>query len=198
MKLSIANVLHLFMHHKKQRAENIDNVLKLPIYKSIYHRLPWLIVGLIGGIIASKIVKNSEAVLSENLILATFIPLIVYISDAVGTQMETFVIRDMALHRVKFLNYFIRQLIVVTLISTILALTLFLYLVINNNKLSIALVLGLSLFCAIISSLFSGLIVPYLFRKIRLDPANASGPIATIIQDLVSVTIYFSIANSLL
>ncbi len=186
------------MHHKKQAPKNIDDVLKLPIYKSIYHRLPWLIAGLMGGIIASKIVKNSEAVLSENLILASFIPLIVYISDAVGTQMETFVIRDMALHRVKFINYFRRQLIVVTIISLALASTLFLYIMLSSNDLTIALVLSLSLFCAIVSSLFSGLIVPYLFKKIRLDPANASGPIATIIQDLMSITIYFTIANSFL
>lgn len=157
-----------------------------------------MIIGLAGGILASKIVENFEAVLSENLILAAFIPLIVYISDAVGTQMEAFVIRDMALHHLKFIKYFFRQLLVVSIIASILALSLFTYFVVSGGEKQIALVLGVSLFAAIMSSLFSGLIIPYLFRWIKLDPANASGPIATIIQDLMSIFIYFLIANRLL
>ena len=62
----------------------------------------------------------------------------------------------------------------------------------------ISLVLGVALVFAILSSVFSGLIIPYLFGKLKLDPANAAGPVATIIQDVVSVSIFLFIASRIL
>lgn len=63
---------------------------------------------------------------------------------------------------------------------------------------TISIVLALALFVAIFSSLITGLVVPFFFNKIKLDPANASGPIGTIIQDIVSVSVYFLIAGLIL
>jgi magnesium transporter len=59
-------------------------------------------------------------------------------------------------------------------------------------------VLGLSLFFAMASSVVTGLFIPYFFSRMKFDPANASGPIATIIQDIMSVLIYFTVASLLL
>lgn len=178
---------------------DIDDVLKIPISRSITHRLPWLIIGLIGGVFAAKIVEGFEAILSQNIVLAAYIPLIVYMSDAVGTQMEAFAIRDFAIHsHLHFIKYFLRQTVVVTVMGAVLSLGLFAFSVVVNGDSKIAMVLGLSLYSAIITSLVTGLIVPYLFRFIKLDPANASGPIATIIQDIFSVAVYFTVASFLL
>jgi magnesium transporter len=176
----------------------IDYVMKLSASTSIKHRLPWLILGLIGGITASHIVSSFEEILQKNLILAAFIPLIVYMSDAVGTQMESFVIRDLAIHKLKFLKYFAKQLLITASIALLLGLTLFAYTIITQKDPRIALVLSASMFASITSSVLTGLVFPLLFNKLRFDPANASGPIATIIQDIVSVTIYFSVASYLL
>ena len=89
---------------------NIDNIFHLSLKVAIRHRLPWLGLGLFGGILASGIVGNFEEIISKNLVLAAFIPLIVYMSDAVGTQMESFAIRDFALHKnLNFFKYFLRQ-----------------------------------------------------------------------------------------
>lgn len=80
-----------------------ENVFSLSIAKSIKHRLPWLIIGLFGGIFTASLVANFEEVLSQNLILAAFIPLLVYMSGAVSAQMQTFIIRDLFLnHHLKF------------------------------------------------------------------------------------------------
>lgn len=180
--------------------KTIDNIFKIPVYKSVIHRLPWLAIGLAGGVGAAKIVGSFESTLEENLILAAYIPLIVYMSDAVGTQMEAFVIRDFAIQsHMDFLKYFMRQTLVVTPIAVCLSMGLYgvnIYYLKQDKWIGV--VLGLSLFAAIISSLITGLLIPYIIRKVRLDPANASGPIATIIQDLMSVTIYFYIANLML
>lgn len=184
------------LHPKKK--EQIDNVMTLPLYVLILHRLPWLILGLAGGIAASQIVEGFKETLEKNIVLAAFIPLIVYMSDAVGTQMEAFVIRDFAIHpRFKFRQYFIRQLTVIMSIGVVLSTLLY---VVTDVLLasSVSMVLAISLFFSVLSSVFSGLILPNVFEKLKLDPANASGPTATILQDIVSVLVYFSVARLIL
>jgi magnesium transporter len=172
-----------------------DRVLEMPIWKSLRHRLPWLVIGLAGGIFAATIISFFEETLQANLILASFIPLLVYISDAVGTQMEAFIIRDHALEpKLNFSKYFWRQFWIVVLLAALLGAALFIFTFFTYQDLRIAIVLASALFAAVISAVFTGLLIPYIFIKLRFDPANASGPIATIIQDLLSIVIYFSIA----
>ena len=189
----------LFHSAGVQMRNSTDNVLTISVWKSLRHRLPWLIIGLFGGILAAKIVGYFEDTIEQNLILATFIPLIVYMADAAKTQMEIFIIRDLATNpELKFKKYFFKQLIVILSLATITSAILaiigkFLY-----QDIKVTMILGVGLFCAILSSVFSGLIIPYLFSKLKVDPANASGPIATIIQDISSIVIYFLIASWLL
>lgn len=187
----------LALHSKKK--EQIDNVMTLPLMTLIAHRLPWLILGLAGGIAASQIVGGFKETLEKNIILAAFIPLIVYMSDAVGTQMEAFVIRDFALHpKFKFRQYFVRQLTVITSIGIVLSTLLYFATDFLLTTSKVSMVLAISLFFSVLSSVFSGLILPNVFEKLKLDPANASGPIATILQDIVSVLVYFSVARLIL
>lgn len=185
--------------HNPQGFAKYDNVLTMPIWQSIKHRLPWLLLGLLGGILAAKIVGAFENTLEKNLILAAFIPLIVYMADAVGTQMEAFIIRDFAVSpQLKFSKYFFKQLYVILLIAAITSTVLFLATYLIYGGVIISTILAIGLLAAIISSLLTGLVVPYLFNKLKQDPANASGPVATIIQDLLSVLVYFFIASLLL
>ena len=187
------------LHKIRKKVSNIDDILRIPLKKSFIHRIPWLLIGLFGGIIAAKIVKSFQEVLSENLILVAYIPLIVYMSDAVGTQMEAFVIRDFVLHpRLNFLKYFLKHFLVVLLIGIILSASLFTITIFSNNQLRISLVISISLLIAIISSMITGLVLPLVFKQSKTDPANASGPIATVIQDILSVTIYLMVAHLLL
>lgn len=177
----------------------VDNILEISLIQSVRHRLPWLVVGTLGGLAIAQIIGKFEHTLSNNLILATFIPLVVYIADAVGTQMEAFVIRDFALFRkLDFGRYFIKHFIVILAIAFLLGIVVTLTGFILYRQADVALVLGLAVAGSTISALFSGLIIPLLFRKINVDPANASGPLGTIIQDAISVVIYFSIAQVLL
>ncbi|MEW6569883.1 MAG: magnesium transporter [Nitrospirota bacterium] len=174
-------------------------LFELPLSVSVKHRIPWLIVGLLGGILAAKAIGFFEGTLTKNLVLAAFIPLVVYMSDAVGTQMEAFIIRDLAVNpRLNFLRYLTKQLQIVILIASIISVILFLASILLYRDFDIGKVLGITLFSAIISSVFTGLIIPYLLSRLKFDPADASGPIATIIQDILSVIIYFGIASLIL
>ena len=176
-----------------------DDIFKLSIKTSLWHRLPWLVCGLFGGLLAAGIVRGFEDVLARNIILAAFIPLIVYMADAVGTQMEAFIIRDLSVKpSLSFKNYFVRQATIVSIIAFIVSFLLFfLSLSWYQNQL-VSLVLSIALFVAIMSSLLSGLTITFIFHKLKFDPANASGPIATIIQDLLSVLVYFGVASLVL
>jgi len=184
------------VHHS---AEGTDDIMKMSPFRSLKHRIPWLILGLAGGMFAAQIVGFFEATLEKNIILAAFIPLIVYMGDAVGTQMEAFIIRDYALNPgIMFMKYFFKHLIVVLMIGLLTSLALFGFSAIFYHNIGVSNVLSIALFIAIFSSMTTGLIVPYVFTRFKQDPANASGPIATIIQDILSVTIYFTIATILL
>lgn len=176
-----------------------ESVLTLPLYKAIKNRIPWLIIGLFGGILAAKIVEYFEETISENIILVAFIPLVVYMADATKVQMEAFMIRDISMNpKINFRKYLLKQLMAVSILATIISLMLMIASGFLHRDIQISLILGIGLFCAMMSSLFSGLFVPYFFSKIKVDPANASGPIATIIQDIISIIIYFLVATALL
>lgn len=191
------DVLCLAGVHKEHLA--YDNIFEIPLEIAIKHRLPWLFIGLLGGIFVAGIVSFFEETLSRNLILAAFIPLVVYMADAVGTQLEAFVIRDFAIFRkLDFVRYFFKQFLIVSTISAILGLVLAIISAILYNDIKISWVLAVAIIGASMSSLLTGLVIPFIFRRLRLDPANASGPIATIIQDILSVLIYFLIANAII
>lgn len=176
-----------------------DNVLTLPLWVSLLHRLPWLLIGLLGGLLTAEVVGFFEHTLQQNLVLAAFIPLIVYMSSAAGMQTEALLIRDLAIDRhIPFGKYFVRQSFIVLGIAAACAGTLYGASRFLKYSHDISTVLGIALFAAIVSSVFTGLLVPFLFSRFRADPANASGPIATIIQDLLSLVIYFGVASAML
>ncbi len=181
------------------RAAGYETILAIPITRAFRHRIPWLVIGLFGGIATAGIISGFEEILSEYLILAAFIPLIVYLADAIGTQIATFIIRDLALTpTLSFAPYALRHAVVVGLLGGVLSALLFVASLVLYGELMVSVVLALALMGASISALFSGLLVPYLFAKLSFDPANASGPIATITQDILSVVIYLSVALMLL
>ncbi len=181
------------------RRHNEFDTMNAPVLKTIRFRLFWLIIGLFGGLLAAGIVNSFEETLSRNIMLAAFIPLVVYIADAVGTQLEAFSIRDFALHqRMDFSKYFLKQCLVVFIIAALLgAVSLALCMVLFGSA-EMAVIIGVSILCATVSSILTGLLIPALFRKMKKDPAEGSGPIGTIIQDIMSVTIFFLIASLLL
>ena len=162
-------------------------------------RLPWLILGLFGGILAALIVRKFELMLDKYIILASFIPAIVYMADAVGTQSQTIFIRSMSLDKkLNFKSYIFREFKVNLLLGLVLG-TIF-YLVINLFwKINIfAFIIGFSIFLTVIIAMIISMILPFLFEKLKFDPAISSGPFATAIRDLTSLLVYFTTASLLM
>lgn len=183
----------------KHHLVDMDNVNSMSIISSLEHRLPWLIIGIMGGIVAANVIGMFENTLSENIILAAFIPLIVYIASAVSTQAAFFFVRDLAIDRkINFAPYIFRQFKIIFSMGAAISILIFGFSLLFYRQFPITVVLSLAVFITILSSVITGIFIPYAFSKLHFDPANASGPIATIIQDLVSVTIYLLIANIML
>lgn len=167
--------------------------------KEIKTRVWWLLIGLLLSLGIAQVIKGFESTLEENLILASFIPLVVYMSDAVGTQMEAIVIRSLKdQKKFNFIKFLKTQAVIVFVVGIIIGLVTTLVVGFLNHSSELGVVVGLSLMCGIFSSLLTGTLLPYLFWKLHDDPAEASGPIATVVQDLLSVVIFFLIAQALL
>lgn len=177
----------------------IDNINALPLATALKHRLPWLLVGILGGLLAAEIIGRFEAVLDEYIILAAFIPLIVYIASAVSTQAGFFIIRDLAMNKkINFWSYAWRQFKVIGLMGLLIGAAIFGLIFWWQGSWVLAAVLAVSVFLTILSAIVTGIFLPYVFSRWRFDPANATGPIATIAQDIFNVIIYLAVAQLLL
>jgi len=179
--------------------KGFSTILDKGIWRTFVTRLPWIMVGLIGGVFAAQIIEVFEETLAENIILAAFIPLIVYISGAVGTQTQTFFVRDIAFNpKLKITAYTIKQFFTTALIGVICSFLVWGLVSIFWRSAFLGLVIGLASFTAISSSTIIAVLVPYFLFLLKQDPASGSGPFATILQDLLSIYIYFLIASILL
>ena len=167
-----------------------------PLLRRLGHRLPWLLLGLIGAMLAADLVSLFEAKLQAHVLLMFFIPGVVYLADAVGTQTETLVIRGMSLG-ISIEKVFWRELVTGILVGTILAAALFPILWWRWSEAPIAAAVALALLAA--CSIASGvaMALPWLLRRWRQDPAFAAGPLATVVQDLLSVLVYLLVCQAL-
>lgn len=175
------------------------NNKRINYYKEIKTRVLWLLVGLALSLGIAQIIRNFDATLQENLILASFIPLVVYMSDAVGTQMESIIIRELHTRGKFHFGVFLRQqTIIVSVVAVVVGGAAGISVAVLNGSSSLGLVIGLSLVGGILSSLVTGSVLPYAFWRTHNDPAEASGPVATVIQDFLSVVIFLFMAQLIL
>jgi magnesium transporter len=161
------------------------------------HRLPWLLLGLGGALMAADLVGSFETHLQLNLMLAFFIPGIVYLADAVGTQTETVVVRGLSLG-VPMRRMAGRELMTGVLIGMALAVVALPFVWWRWGDADLALSLGLSVFAACSTATMAAMMLPWLFDAFALDPAFGSGPLATVVQDLLSIWIYLSVTTSVM
>jgi len=173
-------------------------IIDAPIRILAKIRMPWLIVGLLGGVLAAQIARFFEEPLKTHFILAAFIPLIVYMADAVGAQTQTIYIRSLAINRFSQKEYFLKEIKVGILMGLVLSLLIFLISLIISGDALISTILSLSLFLTVLMAIVISMAIVQILSKMGKDPALGSGPFGTIIADISSLLIYFAIASFLL
>ena len=182
------------VHHAKE-IESIDT----PVSKLVRARLPSLLLGLIGGLVAATIVTSFEGLLNSYIVLASFIPAIVYLTDAVGTQSQTLVVRLIAIEpKFSMHRYLVRELKIGLVLGASFAALLFVTGIFGWGESNLAIIIGISIFLSMVFQTFFAAYFSIILQKLRVDPAIASGPIATIISDITTIAIYFGIATVLL
>ncbi len=162
-----------------------------PILRRLWQRLPWLLVGLAGAKFSADLVGAFEAQLHAHVILAFFIPGIVYLADAVGTQTETLVIRGLSVG-VDIERVFLRESVTGFVIGLVLAVLIFPVVLVRWGRPDVALAVAVALLSACSIASVLAMALPWALRLLKRDPAFAAGPLATVVQDLLSVLIYFA------
>lgn len=194
--------------------EHVDNFLRMGGVGRIDHlplsltarqtltqvraRLPWLMVGLAGGFLAGGVASAFEASLKNEVALAFFLPLVVYMADAVGTQTETVLVRRLAYGEVALWTQLAREALIGASIGTIVAVVATAGLWIWNGHAALAMIVGASLGVTAVVATVMASLLPLGLMRLGADPALASGPVATVIQDILSVGIYLMIATAIL
>lgn len=167
--------------------ENVATLLRI--------RLPWLILGLALSLGTAFVVAGFEEVLSLDSRVAFFMPLIVYVSDSVGTQTATIYIRNLTKKQAKFSTYIYKELLLGVSIGAIfgIATALVTHFWLHASKLAVA--VGVALFFSIICATVFALIFSALLNKFKVDPATGADPIVTVVQDILSLLIYFVVVS---
>lgn len=165
-------------------------------------RLPWLLIGIVGGIANSVILGNFEDGFATNPVMALFIPLIAGTGGNVGVQSAAIIVQGLANGSldIKDASKQIGKEIGVSLINAfVISMLVFIYNCFRFAPLDpTTIAVTLSLFVVVINASVLGTLIPLILEKLKIDPALATGPFVTITNDIVGVIIYMSICYSLM
>jgi magnesium transporter len=167
-----------------------------PVTQRLWHRLPWLLVGLLGAMGATAIVGGYEKQLEANVLLAFFIPAVVYMADAVGTQTETVVIRALSAG-ITVRSVLRRELLTGIVMGVVIGIAFLAFALIGWGEADVAAAVALAMFASCSIATLVAMALPALFQRLGLDPAFGCGPLATVIQDLLSIAVYLAIVVAL-
>jgi magnesium transporter len=170
--------------------------LEAPPLRRVRHRLPWLAVGLAGSMVATLVMSRFESALAAKPALAFFVPGLVYLADAIGTQSEAIAVRGLSLSHARLPQLLGAELRTGALIGLVLALLALpmVWAVFGEWRLAAAVAGALFGASAVASTL--GLLLPWALARLGSDPAYGSGPLATIVQDVLSLLIYFAFVSA--
>lgn len=161
-------------------------------------RLPWLLIGIAGGLLSSLILSGFEAQLAAVTALAYFIPLIGGTGGNVGVQASAIVVQGLANGRLElkeFWNQLCKELKISLLNGVVISVAVFIYTLLTEpGNYALTFAVGLSLFCIVVFSTVFGALVPLTLEKMKINPALATGPFIQITNDVVGLMIYVGMA----
>jgi magnesium transporter len=164
--------------------------------RRLYHRLPWLILGLVGAMASAVIVGAFEEQLDRKVVLAFFVPAVVYMAGAVGVQTEAVLIRGFSVG-IGVRRFAGRELLTGAIMGAAVGLVFAPFALIGWGDAEVAAAVGLALFASCALATAVAILLPWLFQRAGADPAFGSGPMATVLQDLIAIGVYLGIATPL-
>jgi magnesium transporter len=154
-------------------------------------RLPWLLVGLMGSMLATYVMTRFEHALQSQVVIAFFVPGLVYLADAIGTQTEAVAVRGLSLSHAPVGTLIAGELRTGLIIGLTLGALTFpvVWLIFGDARLALAVSLALVTAGSVATSI--GFLFPWTFFRLGKDPAFGSGPLATIFQNVLTLIVYY-------
>lgn len=172
-----------------------DNILK-----QTGARLPWLLIGMIGGIFNSQLLGVYDNVFEMIPQISLFIPLIGGTGGNVGMQSSTIVVQDLArgtLDLKRIPHTILNDLCVALVIASVISMVVFTYNYFYIKDMLVMASVSISLFVVVICASLFGSVIPLLMHAVKIDPARATGPFITILDDLIGMFVYMTITQAL-
>jgi magnesium transporter len=171
--------------------------LRAPLFDRFRRRLPWLVFGLFASSIITFVMVGFEQALSTNVAVAFFVPALVYIAGAIGTQAVSVAVQGLSTENISIKALLQDELVIGVAIGASLGLisSILVFAAFGDSMLSLA--VGLAVLTGGTVSAVVGFGLPWVFKHFDFDPALGSGPICTIIQDVSSLLIYFVLVGTL-
>ncbi len=183
--------------YSKLAGVDVDSVDQSPI-TAAKKRLPWLIILLFLGLFTASIIARFEETLEQVALLAIFIPLIAGMAGNTGTQSLAVAVRGITTGEFQkrgIMKTIMRESITGLITGVTCGLSIWLIIYLWQGTLFLGFLVGLSIMITLFVATISGALVPMLMHRLNIDPAVASGPFITTINDIISITIYFGMAT---
>ena len=163
------------------------------VARRLWHRLPWLLLGLLGAVFSAAIIGAFEEDLNDNVLFAFFIPGVVYMAAAIGTQTQAVLIRGFSVG-VSLRKVFGRELASAVVLSFVVGAVMLPVALFGWGDADVAATVAIALFASSVVSTLVAIALPWCLQRLGSDPAFGSGPLATVLQDLLTIGIYFAVA----
>src|SRR6056297_898044 len=176
-----------------EKVEASDNAFQLT-----RARLPWLFIGLLGGILGAAVIRLYEKDLGIYPEMAFFIPLIAAMGGNVGVQSSSIIVQSLAYRSLGVEGIgkkLLKELAVASINGLILSSVIFLYNFFFTDSFALTITVNTALFTVIIFASMFGTFVPLILDKFKIDPALATGPFITTVNDIMGLFIYLMIGK---
>jgi magnesium transporter len=163
-------------------------------------RIPWLFVGMLGGILSANIIGHFEPEIRIDPKMAMFIPLIAAMGGNVGVQSSAIVVQGLANKSIDLDSTgkkLFKELSVALINASIFSLLIFIYNLLFSTGFDLTITVSIALFSVMLFASMSGTFIPLLLTRIKIDPAMATGPFISTTNDIVGLFVYLGVGRFL-
>lgn len=201
--ITVDDVIDVFIQEanediQKLSASGKDIDFNTGAITAAFRRLPWLILLLFIGLISGNIISSFETTLEQVVALAFFMPMIAGMTGNTGTQSLAVVVRGLTTNEIDkkaIYRLILRELGVGLIIGIINGTLIAIIAYVWQGNIWLGLVVGASLLATLVIGTLAGTIIPIILYQLKVDPAIASGPLITTLNDIFSLTVYFGLAT---
>lgn len=202
-RITIDDVVDVIVEEAERDYQLISGITEdvEPSDKTLMHsraRLPWLLIGLAGGILGAQVIGMFEDNLRINPSIALFFPLIAAMGGNVGVQSSSIVVQGIAANIIDLQSTskkLLKEVAVSLINGSILSVLIFLYSIFFNDSLALTITVTTALFSVVVFASVFGTFVPLALNRFKIDPALATGPFITTVNDIMGIFIYLGIGR---